>query len=135
MAFAPDEVGLERGATKLTLDRAPRIADRYQEGGPLRAAATSLEATPMTTEWVTSENRRELVLILEKLTEAQTSTLRDLLDSIGPVTVKTDPNSTNTVTAVFRPGHRIDAVVGDYPDNAPSSIRYHRAVIPLHLEA
>ena len=133
MAFELDEVGLERAATQLLLDRAPRIASRFAEGGPMRGEALGLTGAPIVTEWDTDQARRELVLVLEQLTEAQTATLRTLLDGTGPVTVKTDPSSADTLACVFRPGAEVEAVIGVYPDNAPAGLRYHRATVPLFI--
>lgn len=130
MAFANDEVGLERGATQLLLDRAPRVLNRFQEGGPVRATAVSLTGTPISVEFHQEQDERELPLALENMTEAQTSTLRTLLNGVGPLIVKIAYSTSDTITCSIKE-HTITPIIGHYPENAPTQIRAHRAELVL----
>ena len=131
MSFSLSETGFERGATKLVLSRAPRILNRWNDGGPVRASVTSLPGTSINVEYHQAQDRRELVLALEAMTETQVSTLRDLLDGVGPVVVKLDPASATTINCSFTNDVEITPIIGAYPENAPTRNRWHRAELKL----
>ena len=130
MAFANDEVGLERGATQLLLDREPRVRKRYQEGGPVRATAVSLPGTPISVEFRQDQDERELPLALENMTDAQATTLRTLLNGVGPLIVKIAYSTSDTITCTVK-SHDITPIIGDHTENAPAQIRAHRAELVL----
>lgn len=131
MSFNVGEVGIERGATKLLLDRAPRVLDRWNEGGPVRASTTSLPGTVVMVEYHQDTDRRELRLALEKMTEAQVSTLRDLMDDPGVVSVKLHPTVVTTIDCVFTGDYTIEPLTGAYPETAPTRNKWHRAELLL----
>jgi len=135
MAFALDEVGFERGATKLALSECnPVILDRYSLGSTHR-----------------------MTLLIPVLTEAETATLKTLLgenpraetvgltgesvvaewittpDGSGPVTVKLDPTAADTYTCAFRDGWEITPIIGPYSETDAARLRYYRAEIPLAI--
>jgi hypothetical protein len=131
MAFTNDQTGLERGAVQLLLTAPPRIWNRHQEGGPARAAPRSLPGPPIGVEYQQVNDDPVEVWQMEALTEAQTETLRQLLDSPGPLTAKATRGTATTFTATFGPDWEIDPVVGEHTNTAPQGLRYHRARVEL----
>jgi hypothetical protein len=122
---------ITRGSDVLTLTKAPKVLGRYNEGGPDRVAVDSLAGTPIVSEFVNAELRRRLRLRLEVLTETEAETLRDILDGTGALTVELGGGAPTITAAVV--SSKLEAVVGDYPETAPTGNRYHRAELELAI--
>ena len=133
MAFTNDQVGFERGATQLLLDREPRHLNRYNRSGPARTTTKSITGKPITVAYTQIDGEWTFELALEKLTDAKTTVLRTLADSGEPLTVKTTAGVATTYTAAISK-IKIDPIIGPFTDGAPVRIRYHRAEITLSIE-
>lgn len=131
MSFTNDQTGLERGAVQLLLTVPPRIMDRYQEGGPARAATRGLTGNAILVEYVQTTDDASEVWNMETLTELQASTLRTLLNTPGPLTAKPTRGTTLTFLAAFGPDYVLEPIVGHYTNTAPAAIRYWRATVTL----
>lgn len=119
MSFTNDQVGIERGATQVLLDREPRLFDRFQEGGPVRAAVQSLTGTPIGVEYLQDTDDARLELALENVTEAQATTIRELTNGDGPAVAKIELGVSTTIDVLFE---RVlfEPLVGHYPEGAPT---------------
>lgn len=133
MAFTDNEVGIERGATKFSPSREPRVMDRYQEGGPVRASTRSLTGSVIGVEYQQDSDDVYLELFWPHISESEASTLRTLANESGPVTVKIEKGVSDTLACLF--GElKLDPLVGHYPESAPappSIIRRWRAEVTL----
>lgn len=135
MSFAVGETGLERGATKLVFDHAPKTVNRNAEAGPDRVVAVSLNRNPIVVEYAATEDPSRLVLRSELMTEAQVATLQTLRGSAGVVTVQLDPTGVDpTFYAVFGPDDEqtVEPILGAYPENAPDRLKQWRAELTLY---
>lgn len=133
MAFLDSEVGLERGAVKFSPAREPRIMDRFQEGGPMRAATASLTGSPILVEYLQDEDDVHLVLRWENLSEAEATALRSLADAAGPLTAKLTKGTSDTETCGLE-ALSLEPLIGHYPESAPatpSALRRWRAEVHL----
>lgn len=133
MTIGTSEIGFERGATLLLLDREPRHLNRYNRSGPGRDSAISLTGKPITVEYHQEAGEWIVVLALEQVTDAKTAVLRGLADTPGPLTAKWKVGVATTYTVTI---NRIDfdPIIGHYPDGAPAGIRYHRIEIELAVQ-
>ena len=133
MAFTNDQIGFERGATQLLLDREPRHFNRYNRSGPVRDSAQAITGKPVTVEYVQEAGEWVIELALEKVTDAKASTLRTLADTAGPLTAKWTLGVSTTYTVTI---NRIlfDPIIGHYPDGAPTGLRYHRVELELAVQ-
>jgi cobalamin biosynthesis protein CbiG len=118
MSFTNDQVGVERGATQVLFDREPRILDRFQEGGPVRAATESLTGSPIGVEYLQDTDDARLELALENLTEAKAITLRDLANGSGPAVAKIERGVATTIDVLFEK-LLLEPLIGHYPESAP----------------
>jgi hypothetical protein len=119
LSFTNDQVGIERGATQVLLDREPRILDRFQEGGPARAATQSLTGTPIGIEYLQDTDDARLELALENLTEAKVQTLRTLANADGPAVAKIEIGTSATIDVLFEK-LLLEPLIGHYPEGAPA---------------
>lgn len=133
MAFTDEQIGLERGATQLLLDREPRHLNRYNRSGPARTTTKSITGKPITVAYSQIAGEWTFELALENLTDAKTATLRSLADSGEPLTVKTTAGVATTYTAAISE-IKIEPIIGPFTDGAPDRIRYHRAELILSIE-
>lgn len=134
MAFAAGTTGIERGATQLLFDHAPKLVNRHGEGGPDRVVAVSVTRNPIVVEYAAAEDDTTLVIRSELLTAAHAATLETLLRTAGTVEVKLDPSSATTITCVFgprRPGD-LEPIWGVYPENAPTELTVWRCELTLY---
>jgi len=133
VAFTNDQIGFERGATQLLLDREPRHFNRYNRSGPVRDSAQAITGKPVTVEYVQEAGEWVIELALEKVTDAKASTLRTLADTAGPLTAKWTLGVSTTYTVTI---NRIlfDPIIGHYPDGAPTGLRYHRVELELAVQ-
>lgn len=131
MPFTNDETGFERSPTKLVLDREPRIMNRNQRSGPSRVSGEAISGATISVEYH-QDGDRELAIALEKLTDAKTTTLRQLADVAGPLTFKRTAGVSTTYTVTIA-RIQIDPIVGFFTDGAPEQIRYHRAELALSI--
>jgi hypothetical protein len=134
MAFAAGTTGIERGATQLLFDHAPKVVNRHGEGGPDRVVKVSIPRNPIVVEYAAAEDDTALVIRSELLTAVQAATLETLLRTAGTVEVKLDPSSATTITCVFgprRPGD-LEPIWGHYPENAPSALTVWRCELVLY---
>jgi len=120
MPFADDEVGLERGGTKFSPAREPRIMDRFQEGGPERATTRSITGQPIGVEYRQDVDDARLELRWENLSEAEASVLRLILNGWGPLAAKIEKGVPTTYQVLIESGS-LEPLVGHYPESAPSS--------------
>jgi hypothetical protein len=143
MTLGTNEVGLERGAVKLVLDREPRIMNRFNEGGPVRVTTEALQGNLITVEYIQISVRsdpklpeRVMKLRLTNMTESQTSILRELYDGTGPLTVKIKLGVSTTYTVTFQDliEGDIKPLIGEYTESSPQNIRPHNADVTLSLE-
>lgn len=119
MAFALDEVGIERGATQVLFDAPPIIENRHAEGGPSRAYEIAITNEPCVVEYVVSRDQAKLLIRMEQLTAAQVATIETLLWAGGLITVKLKPGDATTNTCAFGPRteHRFEPYNGPYPES------------------
>ncbi len=128
MSFGANEVGLERGATKLLFDVEPVILDRNAEPGtttPARVEFVGLDGTAHVVEMAQVQSKRHLRLETIILTEAQKTTLYTLM-AAGAITVKTVKGAATTYTCLWAPGAKqlIEDAVGPRPDSATDAQWY-----------
>lgn len=126
MAFAIGEVGFERGATQVLLDANLRIMNRFQDQGPERIDTKSLGGRSIGVEYIQSTDDRELRVASEKVTEAQATTIRTLLNGTGPLTVKPTAGDATEYTVAFTAEHELEPLIGHYTEAAPTGIRWWR---------
>lgn len=119
MSFTNDQVGLERGATQVLLDREPRVLNRFAEGGPERAAIDAINGSPIGVEYLQDTDDRRLELALENLTEAKAITLRELANGSGPAVAKIERGVATTIDVLFEQ-LLLEPLIGHYPESAPA---------------
>lgn len=135
MSFAIGKTGLERGATKLVFDHAPKVVDRHAEEGPDRVVAVSINRNTIVVEYAATEDPSRLVIRSELMTEAQVETLETLRSAAGVVTVQLDPTGVDpTFYAVFGGDEeqKVEPIFGAYPENAPARLTQWRAELTLY---
>lgn len=130
MAFTNDQVGFERGATQVLLDREPRYMNRLGNSGPARATGVGLTGAPVTVEFTQDVDEGRRVYALEQVTEAKALTLRTLADAAGPLTAKVTAGTSETLTATISE-IEFTPIIGAYTDGAPTRIRYYRVTVTL----
>lgn len=126
MAFTVDEVGFERGATKVVLDGNLRIMNRFQNQGPERIDTPSIGGSSIGVEYLQDTDDRELHVRSEKITEAQATTIRALLNGTGPLTVKPTAGDATEYSVLFTRNHDLEPIIGHYTEAAPTAIRWWR---------
>lgn len=133
MAFTNDQIGFERGATQLLLDREPRHFNRYNRSGPARDSTQAITGKPITVEYSQDAGEWIVELALEQLTDAKSAVLRTLADTPGPLTAKWTAGVSTTYTVTI---NRIefDPIIGHFPDGAPTGLRYHRVELELAVQ-
>ena len=133
MAFTDAEVGFERDATQVLLDREPRHVNRYNRSGPARIVNQAITGKPITVEYHQTAGEHVVRLALEQLTDAKAAILRTLANSPGPLIAKWTAGVATTYTATVR-SITFDPIIGHYPDGAPAGLRYHRVELELAIE-
>lgn len=119
MAFLLNEVGIERGATKLLFSSPPIIEERHREGGPSVAYELSIDNTPVVVNYAISQDKAYLKIRMEQLTQTQVNTIEQLMGSTGLVTVKLKPGVTTTIVCAFGPRSEqsFEPYNGPYPES------------------
>jgi hypothetical protein len=119
VAFALDEVGIERGATQVLFDAPPIIEQRHAEGGPSRTYELSITNEPCVVEYAVNRDQAKLLIRMEQLSASQVATIETLLGAGGLVTVKLKPGVSTTNTCAFGPRieHRFEPYNGPYPES------------------
>ncbi len=133
MAFTDPQVGFERGATQVLLDREPRYMNRLNNSGPARATATSITGQPVDVEYAQDVDQARRLYALEQLTEAKALVLRTLADAAGPLTAKVTAGSSETLTATISELEFLP-IIGHFPDGAPAGLRYYRVTLTLSVQ-
>jgi hypothetical protein len=133
VAFTNDQVGFERDATQVLLDREPRHLNRYNRSGPARVANIAITGKPITVEYHQEAGEWLVELALEQLTAAKADTLRTLADTPGPLTAKWTAGVSTTYTVTI---NRIEfePIIGHFPDGAPTGLQYQRVEIELAVQ-
>jgi hypothetical protein len=133
VAFTNDQVGFERDATQVLLDREPRHFNRYNRSGPARGSIKSITGKPITVEYTQETGEWLVELALEQLTDTKADILRTLANTAGPLTAKWTIGVSTTYTVTI---NRIlfDPIIGHYPDGAPTGLRYQRVEMELAVQ-
>jgi len=133
VAFTNDQIGFERDATQLLLDREPRHLNRYNRSGPARVSNVAITGKPITVEYHQEAGEWIVDLAIEQLTAAKADTLRTLANTAGPLTAKWTLGVSTTYTVTI---NRIDfePIIGHYPDGAPTGLKYERVEIELAVQ-
>jgi hypothetical protein len=122
MAFLLSEVGIERGATKVTFNAPPIIEERHREGGPSRVYELSINNNPVVVDYALAQDKAYLRIRMEQLTAAQVATIESLMASSGLVTVKLKPGVSTTIVCAFGPRSEqsFEPYNGPYPESDKS---------------
>ena len=133
MAFSTSEIGFERGATQVLLDREPRHLNRYNRSGPARVSNLSITGIPITVEYTQEAGEWIVELALEQLTSAKADVLRTLANDAGPLTAKWTVGVSTTYTVTIN-AIKFEPIIGHYPDGAPTGLKYQRVEIELAVQ-
>lgn len=133
MTFLNSEIGFERDATQVLLDREPRHLNRNNRSGPARVSNIALTGKPITVEYHQEAGEWIVELALEQMTAAKADILRTLADTAGPLTAKWTVGVSTTYTVTI---NRIEfePIIGHFPDGAPTGLQYQRVVIELAVQ-
>ena len=134
MSFTDAQVGIERGATQLLFEREPVVL-KDKPDLPPRAMAISLSGTPISVEFITAQDERNLYIVVEFLSKADTSTLFSILRGTGPVTVKIEAGVSTTLTCTFAPDQGVEPVnARGYPESTATEMIGYRATLHLLIQ-
>ena len=116
MAFAINETGIERGATKLVFESAPIINDRHAEEPADAVFAVAITGAPITVQYIRTQNKTFLYFHVRLVSGADVDTLNTLMGGVGPVTVKLTPGDATVILCMFGPREDQDVTPynGDY---------------------
>jgi hypothetical protein len=103
MAFAINETGFERGATKLVFGTAPIMLERHAEDAQDAAYAVAISGEPITVQYVRTQAKSFLRIRLRLVVGSDVTTLIALMDGAGPVDVKLTPGSAAITQCMFGP--------------------------------
>ena len=130
---------LTNGVSTLTIDRPPRVLNRFADRGRRGVVHESLAGNRIKIEVDIAPDNSKLHLEFTKLTLAQAETLATLADAGGVVTAKLYSGD-GDFSVVFgeKDDLEFEAIVGDHPDAdrsgsaLPSTITYYRAKVVLY---
>lgn len=129
MAFLLSEVGIERGATKVTFNAPPIIEQRHAEGGPAIVYDLAISNNPVSVQYHVNQDKAFLKIRMEQLTKAQVDLIEQLMASPGYVTVKLKPGSATTILCTFGP--RAEQAFEPYNGSYPESDKTGGALTPI----
>lgn len=103
MAFAINETGFERDATKLVTGDPFILLDRHAEDAQDAQYAIAITGAPITTQFNRTQSESILRLRIRLITGSDVAVLTSLMAGVGPVTVKLTPGDATTFLAMFGP--------------------------------
>lgn len=130
MSFTTYQTGIEQGATKLLFEWPPFVVPPVEDWSKARRAETrSLLNTPISTVWHVVQTEVLLVLIVPYIGQDQRSTLRTLMTSNAPVTVKPEAGVATVHTCAWAAEQTFESVF-EGPSALPAGVSIADALRP-----